>query len=90
MSNRIEGAQELPAPPPFNIEATYDQFMQNAIPMDKWSKNEALMHRFGELKLPIELYPDCYTQLEGGAMLMIWDINDQGLGYALHKMPEEE
>ena len=91
MSNRIEGAQEQPAPPPFNIVATYEQFMQNAIPVDKWDADEALMHRFKELSLPIDLYPDCYAQLETGAMLMIWEMNDQGqLGYALHQMPEEE
>lgn len=74
--------------PPFNMDKTYEHFKENAVPMDKWTKEENLSARFEELSLPMELYPSCYMELEAGGMLLMWVVGKDEVGYAIHKQSQ--
>ena len=75
--------------PPFNLTKTYECFNEYSIPVNKWTKEECLVERFSELSLPQELYPTYSQELHDGAMLMMWNIGKDQVGFAMHKQPSD-
>lgn len=84
--NDREETDDLGVDPPFNVNKTYEVFNKSSVSVTQWSKEEALVVRFHELNLPLDLFPACMEELEAGGMLMIWPLKaEEKLGYAIHK-----